>query len=81
MKKIFEIDNRTFTFEHEENVDISFSLKSEKDGISLYSVAFEWEETHAPKKITLSYSIPCIDTYTMWDPIEKMRALPFGDGQ
>lgn len=81
MKKIFELNNRAFTFDYEENVDIRFSVKEENDGVILYRVSFEWEELCAPKKITLSYSIPCVDTYTMWDPIEKLRFIPFGDRQ
>ena len=81
MKKIFETDNKIFTFDYEENVDIKFSLKSEKDGVVFYAVSFEWEKACAPKQITLSYSIPCVDTYTMWDPIEKLRFIPFGNKQ
>ena len=81
MKKIFETDNKIFTFDYEENVDIKFSLRSEKDGVVFYAVSFEWEKACAPKQITLSYSIPCVDTYTMWDPIEKLRFIPFGNKQ
>ena len=81
MIKNFNINGKSFVFEYCEDTSIDFTLKSEKDGISIYRVAFNWESPTAPKKVTLLYSVPCVDTYTMWDPIEKLRNLPFGERQ
>lgn len=81
MKKEFRIGNRDFTFEYEENVDVQCSLMEENGGISLYRIFFDWGASVSPKPIKLNYSVPCADMYYCWDPIEKKRAIPFGNQQ
>ncbi len=67
MEKIFKICDNTYTFNAEEDVDISFEKLSSEGELSLYKVAFKWKEKVFPKKITLEYKIPCTDVYTVWD--------------
>ena len=67
MQKNFEINGNAFVFNSEEDVDISFEQISSDGGLSLYKVAFKWNERVFPKKITLDYKILCTDVYTIWD--------------
>ena len=67
MQKNFEINGNAFVFNSEEDVDISFEQISSDGGLSLYKVAFKWNERVFPKKITLDYKILCTDVYTICD--------------
>lgn len=81
MNKIFNLNNIEFSLSCGENTSAEISLIEEKDGVSCYKVAFGWEKLSSPEKITLSFAFPCVDTYSMWDPINKLRFLPFGNSQ
>lgn len=81
MQKKFLINNTEFTFSFSDEVDIKMLLEKNEEGISLYKISFKWEKLSSPNQITLSYSIPCVNMYTLWDPLEKLRFIPFGDKQ
>lgn len=81
MKKNFVINNKEFSFLFEENVRIGMEEVNDCNGVTLYRISFDWEELCSPKQITLSYSIPCVETYIIWDPLQKLRTIPFGDKQ
>ena len=81
MEKTIFIDGKSFLFDFSEDTDISFSLVERREGISVYRLFFKWPEAHSPKQITLTYEIPCRNTYYVWDPIEKKRSIPFGRSQ
>ncbi len=78
MKQSFNFGGRDYTFDFDEPVKIEFEQQSAKDGISLFRVRFEWEKVCSPKKITLSYSMPCKNTYNMWDALSRNRHIAFG---
>ena len=81
MKKFFCVDRTDFSFTLEEDVHIEITSIDERDGISLYRIRFDWNEACSPKTIKLSYALPCVDCYACWDPIGKLRFLPFGRKQ
>ena len=78
MNKEFIFGSDTFCFTYEESVDIRFSKESEHNNVTLYRIGFEWEKGINPKQISLSYEIPDVDMYTMWDPIDPLRNIHFG---
>ena len=75
MNKAFEIGKTTYSFASEEDVKVDFSLVEEKDGVSLYKVRFDWDSERCPKKIVLTYSLPCVDIYGFWDPLSRVRHI------
>ncbi|MBP3370406.1 MAG: alpha-galactosidase [Clostridia bacterium] len=75
MKKIFEIDGQNYTFETEENIGIDLSLDKKDGDISYYKIKFDFGTMTVPKKVSLSYCMPAIDMYNMWDPQSRVRNL------
>jgi len=77
MEKRFEINGKTFTFTHEEDVEICFEALPGKEGVSLYKIAFDWGKRVIPKKIIFEYKFTCRDVYTVWDPLLTDRNVHF----
>ena len=71
----FEIGGRTYSFSCNGAVKIDCTPMPAQDGITLLRVRFEWKEEQIPEKISLFYRIPCVDLYTMWDPLKRTRDL------
>ena len=78
MQKIFEIDKIKYTFEAQENMDIDFFLDKKEGDISYFKVAFDFGKRVVPEKISLSYRLPAVDVYNMWDPMTRVHYLGFG---
>lgn len=77
MNRIFEIKGRSYRFDFDEPVNIDFYQESEENGVAFFKVKFAWEKDCLPKKITLSYSLPCRNMYNMWDAMSRNRHLAF----
>lgn len=78
MKRIFEIDGRAYTFESEEELNIDFRLEKKEGDISYFKLDLDFGATVVPKKLSLSYRMPAIDVYNMWDPMSRVHYLGFG---
>lgn len=78
MKRIFEIDGRAYTFECEEELNIDFRLEKKEGDISYFKLDLDFGATVVPKKLSLSYRMPAIDVYNMWDPMSRVHYLGFG---
>ena len=75
MTKLFEIEGRIYTFEAPGNVDISFCLDKKEGKISYFKVAFGFGKSVIPEKICMTYKLPEVDMYNMWDPMSRIRNL------
>ena len=73
MKKIFEIDGRAYTLESEADFGAEFYLEKKEGGISYFKLKFDFGETVIPKTVSLSYKMPAVDIYGMWDPMSRTR--------
>ena len=78
MKKIFEIGGRTYAFESEQDLNVDFYLDKKEGDISYFKLNFDFGSSVIPKKIGLSYRMPAIDVYNMWDPMTRVHYLGFG---
>jgi len=79
MKKQILIDGQAFEIACDGEVRFELSSSGEADGISFYRICFDWDGLTSPKSITLSYEIPAVDLYYMWDPIHPQRNLSFSN--
>ena len=77
MNQRFLIEDRVFDFACEDEISIGFSLEESSEEVACYRVSFEWDHNAVPHTVTLSYEIPAIDLYYMWDPINPLRNLSF----
>ena len=77
MENKYIIGRKEFVLKSSLDVEADFCLAEEKEGISVYRISFRWDKPCSPEVITLSYSIPAVEIYTMWDPIDKRRHIPF----
>ena len=77
MNQRFLIEDRAFDFACEDEISIGFSLEESSEEVACYRVSFEWDHNAVPHTVTLSYEIPAIDLYYMWDPINPLRNLSF----
>ena len=78
MKKTFSINDRIYTFETEADIGIDFYLDKKEGEISYFKVKFDFGTSVIPKMISLSYKMPAIDVYNMWDPMTRVHYLGFG---
>lgn len=75
MEKIFEIDGIKYTFSFEEDVDIELSIERGSEQLDFLRLGFDFKKSVIPKKIALSYELPAVDMYYMWDPMSRVRNL------
>ena len=80
MKKNFVLNGRDFSVDAGENVNVEMTFLEKREGVSYYKVAMEWDSLCAPDRVKLTYSFPSVDTYLLWDALEKKRSIPFSDG-
>ena len=78
MNKIFEIDGRSYTFETNGNVDIDFFLNKKEGDISYFKVKFDFGASVIPEVISLTYKMPAVDMYGMWDSMNRTRNFSWG---
>lgn len=57
----FNIDNNN------KNSIFNISLSDSEDGIFIYDVLFRPEQACSPSKITVEFSIPYIDAFSLWN--------------
>ena len=77
MENKYIIGKREFVLNSSCDVESDLCLLEERDGISLYKISIRWEKPCSPEVITLSYRVPAVEIYTMWDPIDHRRHIPF----
>ena len=73
MKKIFEIDGRAYTLESEADFGAEFYLDKKEGAISYFKLKLDFGEIVIPKTVSLSYKMPAVDIYGMWDPMSRTR--------
>jgi len=78
MTENFEINGRIYTFESEQELKIDFYLEKKEGDISYFKVRFDFCEALLPKTVSLSYKMPAVDVYNLWDPMTRVHYLGFG---
>lgn len=77
MDKQFRFDGKTFRFSFSQPTEIDFQPLEPRNGVRYYRINFSWSATVHPEKITLEWETPAVNAYYTWDPLEKVRSLPF----